>query len=75
MDYVYLRAWDRMMGSFQYWTDANLKKARRENAPADAIYNTAGIVEGGKWRTFAQCEREDTRQIIANLVKEMQEDG
>jgi hypothetical protein len=37
-DYACIRAWDRMMGSYGYYTERQIERAREDKAPADAIY-------------------------------------
>jgi len=64
LDYPYLRAWCRHMGSQQYYTDMQIAKAREENAPHNAIYR-----DDDKWRTFDDISREDTRERIKSIVE------
>ena len=46
-DYVYLRAWNRYMGSLsEEWM---LSEAREDKAPADAIYK-----RDGRWIRYAE---------------------
>lgn len=37
-DYLYIRAWGYILGSDRYYIDDEIKKAREDNAPQDAIY-------------------------------------
>lgn len=68
MDYPHLRAWDRMMGSHDYWKEAMLARARREKAPADAVYHTGGWATPGRWVTFGEVAAPDTRRLIEEMV-------
>ncbi|ASR77200.1 hypothetical protein KIV66_gp93 [Mycobacterium phage MyraDee] len=64
MDYRWLRAWDRMMGSLSYWTEAQLANARTDEAPANAIYRKAP----GVWATTDDIESVETFRRLARLV-------
>lgn len=37
-DYPCIRAWDQMMGSYAYFTEQQIERARAENAPQDATF-------------------------------------
>jgi uncharacterized membrane protein len=67
MDYIYIKAWGRMMGSYDYYITGEVEKARQENAPPTAVYKS----HEGVWRTYEDIERSDTKALITNLVKEM----
>ncbi|SKY02342.1 Uncharacterised protein [Mycobacteroides abscessus subsp. massiliense] len=60
MDYLYIRAWDRMMGSYPSWTKGQLSKARRESAPMLAIYH-----RDGKWMTVNDIDVVETLKRLA----------
>lgn len=51
-DYPFLRAYERIMGSYQYYVDDMLARARDSNAPQDAWALEAPSGNGGpeKWR-------------------------
>ena len=38
MSYIYIRAWGRMLRSFEYYIKQEIEKAKNTNAPDDAIY-------------------------------------
>ena len=65
--YKHLWAWDRMMRSTIGWSEMKQAEAEDENAPIDAIYKD----HEGKWHRFADVERDDTRERIAELLKEI----
>jgi hypothetical protein len=43
--FPYIVMWEQRMGSFQYYRDAQLLRAAKENAPSNAIYFQNGVVE------------------------------
>ena len=49
-DYPYIRAWGRLLGSSDYYVEDQIAKAKREQAPYDAIFKT----EGEDWSTFSE---------------------
>jgi hypothetical protein len=66
LDYMYIRAWGRMMGSNQYYIDGEIEQARRDRAPQNVVYQTDGV-----WRTFDRVTKPNTIALIEHLVKEM----
>ena len=66
MDYPYIRAWGRMLHSFEYYITQQVEEARRDRAPQDAIYRNH---DTGSWVTFAAVTNEGTRQHILSLVE------
>lgn len=64
-DYPWIRAWDRMMGSFSYWTDMQLIRARADNAPQDAVYYNQDV---GLWVTLEEIESEETRTRLEGYL-------
>ena len=72
-DYLYIRAWEHMMGSGSFYRASVLKMARAENAPETAIYRDN--VEN-RWRTYDEIKSESTKreiQKIADQIKERHE--
>jgi hypothetical protein len=63
-DYIYIRAWGKMMGSNSTYTERVIDRARREGAPQTAIYLSAN--DG--WRTYEQITNPETKRIIDQLV-------
>lgn len=47
-DYLCIRAWDRMMGSFTYFTTDQIQRARDQKQPQDVIYEKGGYDKEGK---------------------------
>lgn len=68
LDYLYIRAWGRSLGSFQNYIDNELEKARADNAPQNAIYRD----NEGRWHTFDNISSEVTKSAIKERVEEMQ---
>ena len=66
LDYVHLRAWCLMMGSYDYYVRCELEKARADGATPDVVYRT-----NGKWRRFSEVISPDTRRIIEQYVIDM----
>lgn len=56
-DYPYIRAWCKMMGSFDYWLQDQLEQARADNAPQNATYRR----DDGTWSTTDNITNPDTR--------------
>ena len=64
LDYVYLRAWNRMMHSDADW---HLDRAREEGAPEDAVY----LNSMGRWVRFTEVNSGLTRQLIEDEVERL----
>lgn len=69
MDYKYIRAWGKMLGSFRGYIEGEVEKARKERAPETAIYRRSD----GTWATFEGIERQDTKQRIREIIGDMTE--
>jgi hypothetical protein len=67
--YPYIRAWGRMMSSFPYYIEDQVREATRDKAPQDAIYKG----QDGKWETYRDVTREDTRMVIDRFIAEIQD--
>lgn len=67
MDYKYIRAWGQMLGSFDYYINAQVEQARQDNAPQTATYRR----EDGTWATFEEVLRDDTKGRIAKIVSSL----
>lgn len=65
MDYVYIRAWGLMMGSNRRYIEAQVAKARADEAPEDATFYR----DDTGWHTFQDVTRESTRDELAVLVE------
>ena len=55
--YKSIWAWGRMMGSFPYYMRDQVEIAKRDNAPAGAIYKD----QDGTWHTLADVTSVSTR--------------
>lgn len=69
MDYLYIRAWGKMLGSFPAYIEQEVEKARQSNAPQTAIYQR----QDGSRATFGTVNSGDTRDTVQRIVKQMQE--
>ena len=67
MDYKYIRAWGYSLGSFDYYIENQIAKAKEDNAPPTAVYKR----QDGTWATFEEIKRDDTKEEIALLVDNM----
>jgi hypothetical protein len=67
-DYPYLFAWCRFMHSAPYYYADELKRAREDKAPADAIYRD----EHGRWHRFSEITNANTRDIVERIVNNPQ---
>ena len=65
MDYLYIRAWGTALGSFLYYIEDQVEKARRDHAPETAIYRR----QDGSWAVFEEIAAEDVKAHIAALVE------
>lgn len=70
MDYLYIRAWGKMLGSFPAYIEREVEKARQSNAPRTAIYQR----QDGSWATFGSVNSGDTRDAVTCLVNQMQKE-
>lgn len=66
-NYIYLRAWCRMLGSFPAYTEYEAARAEADHAPPTAIYRR----DDGTWATFEEIRREDAKQEVRAIVDEM----
>jgi hypothetical protein len=52
-NYPYIRAWGRLLHSHEYYIESQIADARRERAPADAIYYD---FDNSRWATFSELK-------------------
>lgn len=71
MDYAYIRAWGELLGSFPYYIEGEIEKARRDRAPQTAIYRR----QDGSWATFEEIRSEGTRGDVTAIIEQMQREG
>jgi hypothetical protein len=67
-DYPYIRKWGRFMGSFVYYIEDQIRQAREDKAPEDAIYRE----DNGHWHRASEIKNEDTRRLIMGGQNEAQ---
>ncbi len=67
VDYPFLRAWGRMMGSYPYFVDEQVERARKEQAPSDAIYRDMQ----GRWARYSEIRSFMTRSALDGILREM----
>lgn len=56
--YQHLVMWCHMMGSMPYYTEAQIAKATKDNAPVNAIYWSD---EEKRWNTFDEVGSAETK--------------
>ena len=70
MDYLYIRAWGKMLGSFPCYVEREVEKARQSGAPQTAIYQR----QDGIWATFGSVSSGDTRDAVALIANRLKEE-
>ena len=65
-DYRFVRAWGAMMHSHKVYIDTQVERARREGAPADAIYRGED-----RWHTVGEVNAAGTLSAMANTLENM----
>lgn len=70
MEYAYIRAWGKMLGSFPGYIEGEVEKAKRDHAPQAAIYRR----QDGSWATFGSINSGDTRDAVQRIVKQVQQE-
>lgn len=71
MEYAYIRAWGKMLGSLPGYIEREVEKATQDHAPQTAIYQR----QDGSWVTIGSVSSGATRDAVATIVKRMQEDA
>lgn len=66
-EYIYLRAWCRLLGSFPTFTECEVARAKADNAPKTAVYRKSD----GAWAIFEEIQSEDTKRVVQIIVDEM----
>ncbi|QXV74327.1 hypothetical protein [Rhizobium phage RHEph16] len=64
--YKYIRAWGRMLHSFDWYINDEIDKAQKENAPNDAVYARTDHQEGkrtGEWVRFSDLNPETQERV------------
>ena len=62
--YPFIRAWGKMMRSYDVYIKAQQQMARDENAPWDAIF----MSHEGKWHTFGGISNPNTKTEVMNIA-------
>lgn len=65
IQYKHLWCWDLMMHSSDSWRHDQQERAKRENAPPDAVYKSAH--DG--WVSFSSVSNQATRLLIARHMQ------
>lgn len=71
MKYLYIRAWGKMSGSLPWYIERQVEQAKADNAPETAIYKR----QDGSWATFGSVRSGVTRDNVAKIVRQMQEEA
>lgn len=66
-EYLYIRAFGKILGSFQGYIEMEVDKAQREKAPQNAIFRR----QNGSWATFDDIQYEDVRKRVQAIVDQM----
>ncbi len=61
--YKYIVAWGKMLGSYAYYIEDQIRNAIAENAPYTAIYN-----RDGRWITYEEIQNPETKYMIDKLI-------
>lgn len=69
LDYVYIRAWDAVLGSTASWTEEQIAKARRDAAPEDAIYWDE---REKRWHRFADIANDRIKLEMKDIIERLQ---
>lgn len=64
--FPWLRRWCKFMGSFPYFVEQQLEKARVTNAPPDAIYYSA---DDNVWHTIKDVESTYTLMVLRRMAE------
>jgi len=67
LDFLYVRAWGRLMGSDQYYIRGQVQKAREDNAPEDATWWDDNI---GRWHRWSELPDTNTNKSLLNEFAE-----
>lgn len=64
MNYLYIRAWGKVLGSYSNYVESQIREATLQNAPENAIYKSAD----GRWQTADKIVSEPMRNRIELMV-------
>ena len=57
--YPFIRAWGKMLGSFDYYIEMQKKDAAEDGAPADACYKDSN----GSWRRYTELAEQVQKEV------------
>ena len=66
-EYLHIRAWGKMMGSYEYYISNQQAQASSDNAPFNAIYHR----EGEGWHIAEDIKNPATKEYIEHVVEEL----
>jgi hypothetical protein len=66
-DYPYIRAWGRMMNSTEADVEAQIRRAKKNLAPNDALFYSETLRQ---WQRFSDMPSGPNRWTIGELAKE-----
>ena len=70
MDYLYIRAWGRLLKSYLYYIQGEVEKAREDNAPEDATFKDSN----GTWHRWSEmADSTPNKHTVAAYVEMMKE--
>jgi hypothetical protein len=67
IDYLYIRAWGKMLGSHEYYIKNQVEQAREDKAPQDVIYK-----RDKDWVRFSEVRNVQTKYQVNALVAIME---
>ena len=70
MDYLYIRAWEKMMGSYHPHLEIQLDKARKDSAPDNAIYCDNYT---HRWHTVDDISSEEVKKSVLRIAERIKE--
>jgi len=68
MDYLYVRAWGKVMGSLSYYIRDQIATAHEDKAPGNAIYKN----DEGLWMTMDDIKDGNTRRQVEQVAARIQ---
>jgi hypothetical protein len=69
-DYKWIRAWGRMMGSYDYYINGEVERARADRAPQNAIFK-----RDSGWATTAGIQSDSTKENLRQIAGPLPEDA
>ena len=66
LEYPYIWAWGRLLGSFKPYIKGQVANAKADNAPADAIYWDEGQRRWHRWSEMS--DDNDNKRVVKEWV-------